>query len=76
MVELGSPPRTCCRFRLLKNHVILAHGEDDALGQSHLQNKMKNDKFFRIFERELALLVTLQGESIWKGCSADGRDVH
>ena len=28
-----------------------------------------------IFERELALLVALQGESIWKGGSAAG-DVH
>ena len=29
-----------------------------------------------LFERELALLVALQGESIWKGCSAGGGDVH
>ena len=28
-----------------------------------------------VFERELALLVALQGESIWKGCSGWG-DVH
>ena len=29
-----------------------------------------------IFERKLALLVALQGESSWKGGSGGGGDVH
>ena len=42
-----------------------------------IENYIKDAKntSFRLFDRELALLVTLQGESIWKGWGG-GEDIH
>ena len=33
-------------------------------------DKLSQNTSVHVLERELALLVALQGESIWKGCSA------
>ena len=46
----------------------------ESLCITYIEKKSNVITFGDVFERELALLVALQGENIWKGGS--GGDVH